>query len=200
MTFHRSGIPYDRVVTDVSVEWFKWPSDPYRRTPMRRLGIDDCGVWLFAPRGAAASYSSVGPMPLPVNFLTVVPHAAHWIATWMWGNPDVDIDLYVDVVDVPTWMSSSELRVVDLDLDVVRTSGGQVYLDDEDEFAENMSRRQYPTELVEAARSTARDVLAAVGQHIAPFGPRPSQWLDAASERADHRTAALDRPPSRRSP
>lgn len=75
---------------------------------MHRLGVDEAGVWLFAPKRAAASYAASGPTPLPVNFLTLVPNSAGWIATWMWGNDAIDIDLYVDVVGDPRWVSETE--------------------------------------------------------------------------------------------
>jgi hypothetical protein len=168
-------------VVDVLVDWLKWPGEPYRRTPMHRLGVDEAGVWLFAPKGAAASYAASGPTPLPVNFLTLVPNSAGWIATWMWGNDAIDIDLYVDVVGDPRWVSETELRIIDLDLDVIRRRNGQVILDDEDEFVENMSVRRYPADVIKRARATADELVEAVAQRRAPFGSESQQWRDAAA-------------------
>ncbi len=155
---------------------------------MHRLGADAYGTWLFAPRGAAASYSRTGPAPLPVNFLTLVPGTAGWIATWMWGNPAIDIDVYIDVIDAPSWVSATELRVVDLDLDVIRRRSGEVVLDDEDEFVENTSARRYPADVVEMARATAHELLEAVGQRRAPFGDESLRWRAMAASRSDHRS------------
>lgn len=176
-------------MVDVLVEWLKWPTDPYRTTPMHRVGEDASGTWLFAPRGAEAAYSALGPMPLPVNFLTLVPRDAGWIATWMWGNPAVDIDVYVDIVGPPRWLSKSQLQVVDLDLDVIRRPSGEVVLDDEDEFIENTSSRRYPADIVRRARATADALLVAVAERRAPFGDESRPWQKAAVARADLRPA-----------
>lgn len=164
------------------VEWLKWPRTPYRSTPMTRLGDDEHGTWLFAPLGAAASYAGRGAAPLPVNFLTVVPDGdAGWIATWMWGNADVDIDLYVDIVHAPSWTSPGRLEVVDLDLDVIRLRDGTVFLDDEDEFAANATALGYPADVVAGARAAADHALAAVAARTPPFGEAPRQHVAAVS-------------------
>jgi len=167
-------------MSTVLVDWLKWPADPYRATPMHRLGADGYGTWLFAPRGAAAAYSEHGPTPLPVNFLTLVPDSAGWIATWMWGNPDIDIDVYVDVVVTPRWKSETELQVVDLDLDVIRRRNGDVIIDDEDEFVENSSLRGYRAEVVDSARTTVEELAVAVAERRAPFGQQSDAWREIA--------------------
>src|SRR3954453_230477 len=96
----------------------------------------------------------------------------------MWGDPTIDIDVYVDVIDFPNWVSEIELRVVDLDLDVIRRQSGLVVLDDEDEFAENISARGYPADVVETARATAAELVEAVGQRRPPFGDQSQRWRD----------------------
>ena len=173
-------------MSNVLVDWLKWPTDPYRTTPIHRLGADGSGTWLFAPQGAAASYTERGPFPLPVNFLTLVPASTGWIATWMWGNAAIDIDVYVDVVVAPIWVSESELQVVDLDLDVIRRRNGDVIIDDEDEFVENISLRGYPADVVANARTTADELVVAVAERRAPFGHQFRPWQEAA-ERFDLR-------------
>jgi len=165
----------------VVCDWRKWPDTPYRRTPMIRLGADDDGTWLFAPRGAAATYAAHGPAPLPVSFLTLVPAGDRWwMATWMRDNSDIDIDLYVDIVQPPQWLADGHLRIVDLDLDVIRRRNGDVLLDDEDELARHTVTLGYPDDLVDAARTAASAVLHEVRAVNAPFGAPPAQWLDAA--------------------
>lgn len=148
---------------------------------MQHLGTDEAGIWLLAPKGAEASYAARGPAPLPVNFLTLVPHATGWIATWMWGNDAIDIDVYVDVVGDPRWVSATELRVIDLDLDVIRRRNGHVSLDDEDEFLENVTLRRYPADVVQRARATAGELVEAVAQRRPPFGNESQQWRNAAA-------------------
>src|SRR5687768_5269815 len=119
---------------------------------MSRLGEDEQGTWLFAPRGAAANYAADGPKPLPVSFLTLLPRGEQWwIATWMRDNPEIDIDLYVDIVHPPEWLDDARLRIVDLDLDVIRRRSGHVLLDDEDEFERHSTTLAYPAEVVRMA-------------------------------------------------
>jgi protein associated with RNAse G/E len=106
----------------------------------------------------------------------------------MWGNPAIDIDVYVDVIDFPNWVSETELRVIDLDLDVIRLQSGQVVLDDEDEFVENTSARRYPADVVETARATADELVEAVARRRAPFGDQSLRWRDMASSHSDFRS------------
>lgn len=147
---------------------------------MRRLGEDEQGTWLFAPRGAAASYAVDGPKPLPVTFLTLLPRGEEWwIATWMRDNPEIDIDLYVDIVHPPRWRDGV-LRVIDLDLDVIRRRSGHVLLDDEDEFELHAVALDYPAEVVAMARTTADATLSAVAAGTPPFSAPPDHWLAAA--------------------
>jgi len=166
---------------EVLFDWLKWPDTPYRKAPMTRLGQDDHGTWLFAPRGAAASYAGHGPTPLPVSFLTLLPRGGRWwIATWMSGNDEIDIDLYVDIVHPPQWIGHDCLRVVDLDLDVVRRRNGDVLLDDEDELEFHAATLHYPPAVVVEARATADAVVTAVTDGTPPFSRPPERWLAAS--------------------
>lgn len=172
-------------VRDVQVDWLKWPETPYRTTPMSSFGHDDLGEWLYAPRGAAASYHASGPAPLPVNFLSLVPRdSVGWIATWMWGNSEVDIDVYVDLVADPEWISDSVLKVVDLDLDVIRYRDGRTILDDEDEFEVNRVRLGYPEPLAASARTVAEELLYLVERSDPPFDTPNPRWLRLVAEKS----------------
>jgi hypothetical protein len=177
--------PYAAAVTAVTVEWLKWPAQPYRVTPMTRLGSDEQGTWMFAPRGAPASYATLGATPLPVNFLTLLPSGGQcWMCTWMWGNPSVDIELYVDIVHPPAWTSDERLEVIDLDLDIIRYRDGRVVVDDEDEFAQHTSSLCYPASVVTSARQTATAVFSAVTERTPPFQSPPDRWTRAAAQLA----------------
>ena len=148
---------------------------------MTLLGRDDQGTWLFAPKGADASYASYGPTPLGSNFLTLIPVPDQWwVCTWMWGDPDTTIDIYVDIVSPPSWRSSECLEIVDLDLDVIRHLDGRVSLEDEDDFAHHSTSLQYPRSVISSARSAAIDVMRGIVGHARPFDEPPSRWLDVA--------------------
>lgn len=118
-----------------------------------------------------------------MNFLTLLPRDEQWwMCTWMWGNLDIDIELYVDIVHPPTWTSDSWLQVIDLDLDVIRYRNGRVVLDDEDEFAEHAVTLGYPPSVSASARSAATDLVAAVAEQKPPFATRPDRWVHAAAQ------------------
>ena len=77
---------------------------------------------------------------------------------------------------VPAW-DGSVVRAVDLDLDVIEALDGQVYVDDEDEFAEHQVLFGYPAEVIALAESTRDAVLAAVRDRQAPFDGAAARWF-----------------------
>jgi uncharacterized protein len=150
---------------------------------MTLLGEDEHGTWLYAPRGAQAMYAEHGDAPLPVSFLTLVPHGEQWwMATWMRDNDEIDIDLYIDIVHPPQW-SSGRLVIVDLDLDVIRRRGGQIELDDEDEFEIHARELQYPPAVITTARATAATLVAAAAAGTPPLSAPPVRWVAAGQAR-----------------
>lgn len=101
----------------------------------------------------------------------------------MSGNDEIDIDLYVDIVHPPKWIGDACLRVVDLDLDVIRRRNGDVLLDDEDELELHAATLHYPPEVVAEARATADAVVTAVTDGTPPFSRPPERWLAEPSRR-----------------
>jgi protein associated with RNAse G/E len=71
------------------------------------------------------------------------------------------VEVYVDITTVPQW-SDGTMTAVDLDLDVIRSRSGRVWVDDEDEFADHRVRFGYPDDVVRLASRSCDDVLAAV--------------------------------------
>ena len=82
--------------------------------------------------------------------------------------------------------------MVDLDLDVVLTRDGNLFVDDEDEFAEHQVALGYPPEVVALAEHWRDRVLAAVAAGDEPFASVGHEWLRRADagERAPDGTAA----------
>lgn len=58
-------------------------------------------------------------------------------------------------------MDGTVLRMVDLDLDVVRHRGGETRIEDEDEFAEHQVSYGYPESVTSRARQTCRWLMEA---------------------------------------
>jgi protein associated with RNAse G/E len=77
----------------------------------------------------------------------------------------------------PEW----EVTMVDLDLDVVLTRDGHLFVDDEDEFAEHQVALGYPPEIVTLAELWRDRVLAAVAAGDEPFGSVGHDWLRRAA-------------------
>ena len=73
--------------------------------------------------------------------------------------------------------------MVDLDLDVVLTRAGHLFVDDEDEFAEHQVELGYPAEVVALAERWRDLVLSAVAAGDEPFGTVGHEWLRRAGER-----------------
>jgi predicted RNA-binding protein associated with RNAse of E/G family len=98
----------------------------------------------------------------------------------MWGNLAVDIDLYVDIVCPPQWRTPSQLRLVDLDLDVIRRRDGTVLIDDEDEFNEHAVSLGYPPQVAQSARDAADAIYEEVDAGVRIFASPPTRWVEAA--------------------
>lgn len=59
--------------------------------------------------------------------------------------------------------------MVDLDLDVILTREGHLFVDDEDEFEQRQALLDYPAEVISLAERTAQEVFGAVAEGREPF-------------------------------
>jgi protein associated with RNAse G/E len=108
--------------------------------------------------------------------LLVVPRDRWWTARFS-SDPHYHTEVYADVTMVPAWTGPTDLDIVDLDLDVVRATGtGAIRLLDEDEFIEHQIRYGYPAAVVEAAKASAKWLIAAMTAGDEPFGSTPARW------------------------
>ncbi len=138
--------------------------------------------WLGCPTGTF--YSRPG-MEFVATFAGVVlvpaGDAAHLAA---FNDRHAQAAIYVDMTTQPVW-DGAVLRAVDLDLDVVKRQDGEVYLDDEDEFAEHRLSFGYPPEVVAMAERSAATVLSAVRAGAAPYDGTADAWLAHLVRSAD---------------
>ena len=70
--------------------------------------------------------------------------------------------------------------MVDLDLDVVLTREGHLFVDDEDEFAVHQVELGYPPEVVALAERWRDRIFAAVASGHEPFATVGHEWLRRA--------------------
>lgn len=163
----------------VRVVFSKWGNRPHWRFSMQRLGEDAHGVWLGA--GAGLEISRPGQL-VSLDYPSVMvvqpgrPYTAIFNASpGLSGNSPCAV--YVDITTPPQWRGD-EVAMVDLDLDVVQSWDGHVFVDDEDEFAEHQQRYGYPPEIVALATDACATALAAVANADEPFGLVGRAWLD----------------------
>ncbi|MER5479571.1 DUF402 domain-containing protein [Streptomyces sp. NPDC002734] len=146
--------------------------------PMVRLGEDEHGVWLGAPVGTVYSKGGVGPVYATEEpRVMLFPRGAWWTA--LFQAAPAHLDVYCDVTTPSVWPSTSEVTMVDLDLDVCRVRAtGAVFVDDEEEFARHRVRYGYPLDVVAQATAAAEWLGAALRDGTGPFGGGYRAWLD----------------------
>lgn len=169
---YRAGMPNEVV----RVVYRKYDGSPHRDYPARRLGTDDMGTWLGVPTGTASVYHG-RPSIEQIPFALLVPHDGWWTA--MFNPAPRTSEIYCDIATPAQWDGTETVRIVDLDLDVVRRRGtGVVELRDEDEFAEHRLRFKYPDDLVAQAYVAAKWLYESLGDGTEPFGSAYRRWLD----------------------
>jgi hypothetical protein len=167
----REGEPIDARFT-------KWGGGRHWEFPLRCLGVDEHGVWGAGEVGTRLWRPGAGFVS-EIGWVTLFPHDRPWAASF-YGSAHQQVDTYVDMTTVPEW-SGSSVSMVDLDLDVVLMRDGSLVLDDEDEFEQHRRELGYPAQVVDLARRTADEVLAAVRDGTEPFGAVGASWLDRLS-------------------
>ena len=165
----------------VRVVFGKWGERPHWEYDAVRLGDDDHGLWLWLPEGTSmtrpgARFTTTEPQ------VVLVPAGAGYVATFFGPGGRAPCHTYVDITTVPA-VADGAVRMVDLDLDVIRGWAGRVWVDDEDEFADHRVRFGYPAALVDHAVTTCEDVRRAVERREGPFDDATAgRWLDVLRE------------------
>ncbi|WP_413100388.1 DUF402 domain-containing protein [Streptomyces sp. Inha503] len=159
----------------VSVNYRKYDGSLHWNLRMRRLGEDEHGVWLGLP-GGGVMRKGYGPMvPIACAHVVLLPRDAWWTAAF--NAPPRETEIYCDIATPAEWLSSHEVSMVDLDLDVIRKRNGPTLLDDEDEFAEHQVRYGYPADVIAEAEAAGRWLMDAVDGRTEPFGDASGAWL-----------------------
>ena len=160
----------------VRVVFGKWGERPHWEYDAVRLGDDDHGLWLGLPEGTSmarpgARFTTTEPQ------VVLVPPGAGYVATFLEPGGRAPCHTYVDITTVPA-VADGAVRMVDLDLDVIRGWAGRVWVDDEDEFADHRVRFGYPDEVVRLATTSCGTVHAQVLAGSGPFAPGLGRaWL-----------------------
>jgi hypothetical protein len=169
----------------VRIEMEKWGGRPHWRFDAIWLGMDEHGEWIGIPAGTPMSRPGMDVVS-ENDQVGLIPSAGlpeeerWWLATF--HAPDAPrVSVYVDITTAPRW-DGSVLRTVDLDLDVIRLVGGEVLVDDEDEFAEHQVELGYPRDVVALAEASRERVHAAVLRADRPFDGSHEGWQAVLDE------------------
>ena len=180
--------------TQIRCEMTKWGERPHWQFEGIFLGADEHGEWIGFPVGTHNRRPGL-ELVSEAACVTLVPRTGWHLPTF--HTPGIWCDLYVDVSTPAVW-DGDVLRAVDLDLDVIRMSSeppvsrrsapqnlsagpGEIFVDDEDEFAEHQVAFGYPAEVIEAAQASCDEVLAAVRAGEAPYDGTHERWFTELS-------------------
>jgi uncharacterized protein len=168
----------------VRVRFTKWDGGAHWAFDMRRLGEDEYGTWLWAPAGTELRRGSERTVTTGAGFIKLITPGRWWTAVWndRGGGSDGTIDVYVDVITPAVWEEHT-IRMVDLDLDVVRRLDGSVEIADQDEFDEHRIALGYPEAVVAMARTVTARLAIDVEQRVEPFGAVGDRWCEVARDR-----------------
>lgn len=162
----------------VRVVTTKWGGRPHWEFHALFLGSDEHGDWLGFPAGSrmarpgmeiVTSNDQVGLVPAPT-----LPGGNAWLATFHAAGGSVRT--YVDMTTVPVW-DGATVHAVDLDLDVIETLDGEVFVDDQDEFDRHRLQHAYPDDVVALAVATRDTIVAAMRHRTPPFDGSSQPWL-----------------------
>jgi hypothetical protein len=172
--------PYaDRVIQPRTVRVLtrKWGDLPHWEFDAVRLGADEHGHWVGVLSGTWLSRPERG-FHAWCDHVVLIPYDAWWVATMYGDDTDRPVDVYVDISTPSTWTDDgSEVRTVDLDLDVIKGPTGRIWVDDEDEFAQHRVELAYPDDVVAEAVRSCEEVVAAVSEGSGPFGGVHLEWI-----------------------
>ena len=176
--------------TAIRCEMTKWGDRRHWEFDGVYLGADEHGEWLGFPEGTLNRRPGL-ELVSEVDAVTLVPPASWYAATF--HAPGIWCDLYIDIATPGEW-DGTVLRAVDLDLDVIRRSAtkpisnkttppnlaagpGEVFVDDEDEFAEHQVAYGYPAEVIGRAQTSCDELVESVRAGLPPYDGTHRRWL-----------------------
>lgn len=150
----------------IEVRGFKWPHRPTSIASASFLGEDQFGHWLGVTKGDpwwAADHSSSGTFLH--SFVKLVPRNTFWSVCFHPGDLVVDVDIILPV----NWIGNI-LEEVDLELDVLRSRNGKVWIRDQNKFEQLQTHWGIPLEIATQATETCNYIRSLVEQSSEPFG------------------------------
>ncbi len=163
-------------MSDVTVQYFKYPDRLHWRHDAFHMGEDEFGVWLAIP---AATTLQRGHEPAFANrwdAVQLITPDDWW--SLIYNGTAHKYEVYVDIATPAVWETDDRVTMFDMDLDVVRRQNGTVEILDEDEFLDHQVRYEYPKDLIDATRRATDEVVDLVTRNVEPFKSVATRWLD----------------------
>ncbi|MDO5504363.1 MAG: DUF402 domain-containing protein [Actinomycetia bacterium] len=151
----------------IRVAFRKWDESPHWTSGDGAvyLGEDEYGWWFAHDEGVEYTRPD---MAITIPALQIGYHSRdRWHAALIHTrHAQHEYRLYIDVTTPPEWRLNDaglpELTAIDLDLDVIETMAGEIFLDDQEEFAEHTVAMRYPEDVVATALAEADLLLTEV--------------------------------------
>lgn len=166
--------------TPIHLDFRKWDGQEHWQEPSIYLGEDEHGRWVYVPTGTI-SLRPGARFETVTDAVRLIPEAPHLMIV---NGPRDDpraYNVYVDVITVPKWVRTPEgwtVRSVDLDLDVIRRYDGEIFIDDEDEFADHQVQMGYPADVIALAEGSCAQVLREMRTGHAPYDEQTAaRWF-----------------------
>ncbi|HET6296324.1 MAG TPA: DUF402 domain-containing protein [Kribbella sp.] len=150
---------------DGKLHWHQW---------MQYLGEDQYGVWLGALANSVSQRGSEPEVTHASAYVQLFPRD-RWF-TAIFNDEPRSTEIYCDIT-TPVEFGEEEIRMIDLDLDVIKRRDGTVFVDDEDEFADHQVKYAYPAEVIAAAQASCDWLVPAVAAEE-PFLTIYKTYLD----------------------
>jgi len=157
----------------IEVRSFKWPYRPASISMARFLGQDAFGRWLGITRGDL--WWSVDRSRAGVfihSFVKLVPNDTFWTACFHPSDPSVDVDIVLPV----QWIDCV-LEEVDLELDILRSAEGHVFVRDQETFDHVREQWNMPDAIAIQAGTTCASIRRQVEDRTEPFDTVGQAWL-----------------------
>ncbi|GAA3765689.1 hypothetical protein GCM10022240_17600 [Microbacterium kribbense] len=155
--------------------WRKWDGSPHWQHECVYLGADRWGDWVGQRTGMRSTRPGRELIAAGPN-VTLIPPTGTYAVT---VNTASTYLIYIDLAWDLHWQDSLPTGI-DMDLDVVRTPDGRIWIDDEDEWDQHRTQLGYPPDVVAALPPLAADLKHRVEASAPPFDPATgTDWLTA---------------------
>ena len=156
------------------LQFWKYPETPHWRHDAVVLGEDEFGLWLGAYQGWEAQKGAEPAKAISGDQLHLIPHDDWYVYTYSPTHPQA---LHWIDTSTPATFEKHRVTAVDLDLDVIRSPDGLVWIEDHDEFELHQVELAYPAEFITKAEAATERLYRHLVELREPFRSVADRWL-----------------------